>query len=83
MVIVLFTPRDSYYLLVCLILCPENLAWQLLGWGPQIWLDRMWIELHLWLGPTDCYQLSGELSKSFFWLSLGVTLDLESVVSFE
>ena len=35
-------------------------------------------------GPTDCHQLSGEFSKSFFffWPSLGVALDFEKVVSF-
>lgn len=25
------SPMDSHYLLVCVILCPENLAWQLPG----------------------------------------------------
>ena len=35
LVIDTFPPRESYCLLVCLILCPENLPGQLSGWGPQ------------------------------------------------
>lgn len=30
-----FSPKDSYRLLLYLILCPENLGWQPSGWGPQ------------------------------------------------
>ena len=41
-----YCPRDSHCLLVCLILCAKNLAWQPSGLGPKIcrlhpiWLDR-------------------------------------------
>lgn len=37
-----FLCRDSECLFVCLILCPENLVWQLSGWEPQ---QYAWIEM--------------------------------------
>lgn len=30
-----FSTRDSYCLVICLVLYPRNLAWQLPDWGPQ------------------------------------------------
>ena len=43
-----FSPKDSYYLLVCLILCPRNLAWQSSGWGPPKYGQaEMCVALHL------------------------------------
>lgn len=36
-----FSSRSIYCLLACHTLCPDNLVWQLLVWGPQyIWPDR-------------------------------------------
>ena len=67
-----FLPGNSYCLLVCLILCPENLDWQLSGWGLYTY------------GQTEILtcQLSEEVSTSFFWLFGGVALDLQRVVLF-
>ena len=64
-----FSPRiDSYCLLVCFVLYPENPAWQSWGWGPQN--DKQTevrLPLHfLHLRSCQGCQLSEELSEPFF-----------------
>ena len=52
-----FSPRDTYCLLVCLVLYPENLTWQLSGWGPQN-TARQKYRLHpicIWLGSCQLF----------------------------
>lgn len=70
-----FSPSDNYCFLACLILCPENLAWQPSSWRPQKYDHaEIWVVLHLQLdtagqkcslhptsgsSPTDCYSSWG------------------------
>lgn len=79
-----FSPRDSYCLLVCLVLCPENLAGQPQGWRTsKIWLQKCGLHSICSLAGVLLTVASSQgdcLSVSFFWLSLGVTLDLEKIV---
>ena len=72
-----FLSQDSYCLIFCLVLCPENLAWQLSGQETQKYdKTEMWVAPHLQIdvarqkcrlhsmstwGLADCWQLSGEL----------------------
>ena len=78
-----FSRRDSYCLLVCLVLCPESLASQLSSWGPHITAElKRVLQSICTSGPTEsCCQLSEELSESFFGPSLGSSLDLGRVVT--
>lgn len=77
---------------------PYNAGSLTIGLGPsKSGQTEMWVVSHIrvdiarqkcglhsiccW-GPTGCCQLSGKLSRSFFWLALGVALDLRTVVAF-
>ena len=76
-----FLSQDSYCLLFCLFLCPENLAWQLSGQETQKYdKTEMWVAPHLQIDVArqkcrlhsmstwvlaDCCQLSGELLLIF------------------
>lgn len=59
---------------------------QMSGWSPRnVSGQKCGLHTLSAKGPTNCRQLSGELSKSFFSyfsLSLGVALDLGRVASF-
>ena len=43
----------------------------------------MWVKVHSWLGSyqTAASPQRNDLSLSFFWLSLGVALDLARIIS--
>lgn len=96
-----FSTRGGY-VLVCLVLCPKNLAWLSAwlrhagcqfrciqtvlpsGWEPQIMAGQKF-GLHFICskGPTNCCQLSGKLSKSFFlWATFGSGTESSKVVFF-
>lgn len=77
-----FPSIDSYCVPVCLILRPENLAW----------LADCTTNLHVQVAKKNvggshnkltCHRLlvAHKVSKSFFWLFLGVTLNSERVAS--
>lgn len=87
-----FPPRDSYCFLLCLVLCPESLAFLLPGHAgchtcncrqPPVrevgWRPRAsgWVALHSQLVSYHC-QFSGLvcLSLSCFWLPLDRSWDL-------
>lgn len=56
LVIDLFYPRDSCCLLVCLISCPEKLAWQPWGGAPKTGHTEMWVAPHLQPGPDHTWR---------------------------
>ena len=79
-----FSLRNSFYLLVDLVLCPENLALATVRLGPpEYGWKEVWFTPHLQL---ESYQLSSalgnRLSFSFFWLFLKAFLNLGRVGSF-
>ena len=71
-----FLPAWGMQVLVCAGSSTTRLGAQKHGW------TEMWVVLHLALVSYPLLQLSGNLSKSFFWLSLRVALDLRRVVAF-
>lgn len=61
----------AYGSFLSLIVCPENLSWQLSGWGPtKDGQAEMWVAARV-LPSIDNFR---ELLKSFFWLSSGKAL---------
>lgn len=64
-----FSPKGSHHLLVCLVVYPENLAWQLSGWEPhQYGQKEVMVALHLheaWVLPT----VAGSQGNYFVFVS--------------
>lgn len=59
------SPKDSYCLLIYLLLCPENLAWQPPGWGPSKYSQtEVEVALHLWPVSYRLLQALRELCES-------------------
>ena len=84
-----FSPRDSYCLLIGLIFCPKNMAWQPSGWGgPRNAWTEIRVMLYLWLESHhlaarggNCLSLGEGISGHDYGSWVGISLVFSLVKS--